>query len=289
MKILVTGGYGQLGLSIKKLSANYPDWDWLFTDYDELDITKKNLVEKFIGGNDFTHLINCAAFNEVDMAEKDVKRARLINQTGVKYLAQISSKHKLSFIHISTDYVFDGNHFRPYREYDFPNPTNIYGLTKLEGEMAAMDNCRNTIIIRTSWLYSEFGKNFLKTMLRLSSERSQINVISDQIGTPTYAGDLAQTILMIIEQKRSVPEPQIYHYSNEGVASWYDFAYEIISLTGKACEIMPVPTEEYPLPASRPFYSVLSKIKIKNDFGVTIPNWRNSLHKCLDQLQSQPI
>jgi dTDP-4-dehydrorhamnose reductase len=285
MKILVTGGKGQLGLSIKKISADYPGMDFCFTDTVELDITNPDKLEKFITVNDFTHIINCAAYNEVDKAETEEEQARLINFTGVKHLAEISHKHKLNFIHISTDYVFDGKNYRPYTEIDPPNPVNFYGLTKFEGEQAAMNHCKNTIIIRTSWLFSEFGKNFLKTILRISSERSQIKVVSDQIGTPTYAGDLAQAILIIIQQKRPVREPQIYHYSGEGVASWYDFAHDIISLTGNGCEILPVSTEEYPLPAARPFYSVLSKSKIKHEFGLSIPYWKISLQKSLDRLQ----
>jgi dTDP-4-dehydrorhamnose reductase len=285
MKILVTGGNGQLGSSLQKISRNYPGLDCTFTDIDELNLTDHNEVAKFLHGKGYDWLINCAAYTSVDQAEDEPEKARSINVTAVEHLAKLAHKNRISLVHVSTDYVFDGKHDRPYTESDIPNPINTYGLTKYESEKAAADHCKHVIILRTSWLYSEYGNNFLHTILKLSEVRRQIKVVSDQVSTPTYAGDLAEIILKIVSGNKPLLIPEIYHYSNEGVASWYDFAEEIISLSGKDCEIVPITTEEYPLRASRPSYSVLSKDKITNDLGLSIPHWRESLKKCIGNLQ----
>lgn len=286
MKILVTGGNGQLGSSLKRFAGNFPNLSFYFTDIEDFDITSPVQVKNVLQKTRFSHIINCAAYTAVDKAEKEPEKARLINVNAVNNLAEISQKHKIKLIHISTDYVFDGSQNRPYTESDIANPKNMYGLTKFEGEKAALENCDQSIVIRTSWLYSEYGSNFLKTILQLKEDRPQIKVVCDQIGTPTYAGDLAEAILNIIAGKRSFLKPEIYHYSNEGVASWYDFADEIIRLTGSDCEILPITTEQYPLPASRPYYSLLSKTKIKDDFGLSIPHWKKSLKRCLTNIAS---
>jgi dTDP-4-dehydrorhamnose reductase len=287
MKILVTGGKGQLGSSLKRLSGSFPELNFFFTDIEDFDITNLVEVKNILHRTEFTHLINCAAYTAVDKAETEPEKARLINVTAVKNLAEISQKHNIKLIHISTDYVFDGNQSRPYTESDIANPKNTYGITKFEGEKAALENCGQSIVIRTSWLYSEYGSNFVKTILKLKEDRTQIKVVCDQIGTPTYAGDLAEAILNIIAGKKSFLKPEIYHYSNEGVASWYDFADEIITLTSSKCEILPITTEQYPLPAYRPFYSLLLKTKIKYDFGLSIPHWKKSLKKCLTNMSAQ--
>jgi dTDP-4-dehydrorhamnose reductase len=286
MKILVTGGNGQLGSSLKRRSGNFPQLDLYFTDIEDLDITSPEQVKNIVYGNEFTHLINCAAFTAVDKAEKEPEKARLINVTAVKNLADISHKQNIKLIHISTDYVFGGSQNRPYTESDVPNPKNMYGSTKFEGERAALENCNQSVVIRTSWLYSEYGSNFLKTILRLKDDRTQVKVVCDQIGTPTYAGDLAEAILNVVAGDKPFLKPEIYHYSNEGVASWYDFAEEIIALTGSECEILPITTDQYPLPAYRPFYSVLLKAKFKHDFGLPIPHWKKSLKKCLTNIST---
>ena len=281
--VLVTGSKGQVGNELNELASEY-QYNFLFTDRNSLDITNKQSIRNFIDMNNIDIIINCAAYTAVDKAESDKKQADAINHQSVKYLAQISKEKNIKLIHISTDYVFNGKNYKPYIESDFTAPSNIYGKSKLDGEKALQDiNPKNSIIIRTSWIYSSFGSNFVKTMLRLGSEREELGVIFDQVGTPTYAKDLARTILDILP-KITNNEIEIYNYSNEGVLSWYDFAKEIMRMAKKDCKINPIETKEYPTPASRPHYSLLNKSKIKQKFNIEIPFWKDSLDACLKVL-----
>lgn len=282
MKILVTGAYGQLGNALQREIAGDNNIEAIFTDADSLDITDPTALDRFFEDNPVEIIVNCAAYTAVDKAESDDLKAAAINTAAVGNLGQVASKYGIKVIHISTDYVFSGESFRPYKENDEPYPQSIYGRTKLEGEGLLTSFCKDTIIIRTAWLYSEFGNNFVKTMLRLSGERDEINVVSDQIGSPTYAGDLASAIHIIISDKNW--QPGIYHFTNEGVASWYDFTKAIFEIAGKSTRVNPIPTAQYPTPAKRPLYSVLSKNKIKQNYGITIPYWRDSLAECLKKL-----
>ena len=288
--ILVTGANGQLGRELKKLENKYSNFKFLFTDIDELDITKPSQVESMIKENNISYLINCAAYTAVDKAETNKDDAFLLNSEAVKILAQAAKKHDALMIHVSTDYVFNGENYRPYSEKDQTQPNSVYGYTKLKGEEEFINSGVNGIIIRTSWLYSEFGNNFVKTMLRLGNERDSIKVISDQIGTPTYAFDLAETILEILNEQNieTISNlPQIYHYSNEGACSWYDFTKEILNYSKLSCEVIPIESSEYPQIANRPHYSVLNKTLIKNTFNIKIPYWNESLKKCLNILISK--
>lgn len=283
-KILVTGANGQLGSELRKLSQLKNHGEFTFTDVDELDITNSSAVQDFCTKHTFDFIINCAAYTAVDKAETDVALATKINKDAVKNLITAASLINAVLIHVSTDYVFDGNACTPYLEDHPVGPTSAYGRTKVEGETEAL-KYKKSIIIRTAWLYSTFGNNFVKTMLRLGSERPEIKVIYDQIGSPTYAEDLAVAILAIVEKTQSKGVvPGIYHFSNEGVASWFDFAWEIIHYTHKACQVSPIETKDYPLPAKRPAYSVFNKSKIKSTYDLTIPYWKTSLYKCLDEL-----
>ncbi len=285
MRILITGAYGQLGSELKVQSGNFPAWEFLLTDADTLDITNENAVKNFFQQNQPDFIINCAAYTAVDKAETDTETAERINSVAPKILATNAQKTGSRFIHISTDYVFDGTAHKPYSETDKVNPQGVYGATKLRGEQNCLANNPESIVIRTSWLYSSFGSNFVKTMLRLGNERDNVNVVFDQIGTPTYAADLAATILSIIQVSEKQPEkfiPGIYHYSNEGVASWYDFAQAIFEIAKVECKASPVLSEEFPTPAKRPNFSVLNKAKIRNNFGIKIPYWRDSLKECLE-------
>ena len=278
--ILVTGSKGQLGSEIEALSSNY-DYNFFFTDRDELDITNQEAIEGFIENNKIDTIINCAAYTAVDRAEDDEINADKINHLAVKYLAQIAKEKDIKLIHISTDYVFDGKNYKPFIETDSTNPQGVYGKSKLDGEEALKDvNPKNSIIIRTSWVYSSFGANFVKTMLKLGKERESLGVIYDQVGTPTYARDLARAILDILPKIQN-DSVQIYHYSNEGVLSWYDFAREIMRMAKIDCVVNPIETKDYPTPASRPHYSLLNKSKIKEEFNITIPFWKDSLDECL--------
>ncbi len=285
--ILVTGSNGQLGSEIRQLEKQYPGFIFTYTDVDELDLTDEKAVNHFFGNNTFDFCINCAAYTAVDKAEDDRDLARRINVTAVEYLAKACSGHGTFLVHISTDYVFDGTNYRPYTETDPPSPDSYYGLTKLEGEKAMKKLTRNGIIIRTSWLYSAFGNNFVKTMLRLGRERESLGVVADQIGTPTYAGDLARAILAILSGENLQEGIEIYHYSNEGVISWYDFAQAIMRASGTECKINAIESKDFPAKANRPFYSVLSKAKIKNDFGLKVPYWLDSLRYMLKQLKDK--
>ncbi len=281
--ILITGTNGQLGSELKELSSNY-DYNFFFTDINSLDITNQEAIEDFIKINKINIIINCAAYTAVDKAESDEELVDKVNHLAVKNLAQISKNNSIKFIHISTDYVFDGTNYKPYLEDDKTNPQSVYGKTKLDGENAMCEiNPLNSIIIRTSWVYSSYGANFVKTMLKLGNDRDKLTVIYDQVGTPTYARDLAKIILNILPQIKS-DKVEIYNYSNEGVLSWYDFAKEIMKMAKIDCQISPIETKDYPTPASRPHYSLLNKAKIKEKFNIEIPFWKDSLKECLVKL-----
>lgn len=281
-KILVTGGKGQLALCLEELSANYTTLDFTFVDVEDLDITNQNAVNTFFKTNKIDYCINCAAYTAVDKAETEPEIANKVNCFGPKYLADVCYTNNIVLIHISTDFVFDGNTNLPYSEDSVTNPISVYGKTKLDGEKAILSTLKNTIIIRTSWLYSEYGANFVKTMLRLSENHKELNIISDQIGTPTYAKDLASCIIDIINSENH--KFGIYNYSNEGVASWYDFAKAIFEIKKPDTVTKPIATIDYPTPANRPNYSVLNKEKIKQNFQIEIPYWRDSLKLCLKKL-----
>jgi dTDP-4-dehydrorhamnose reductase len=285
MNILVTGSNGQLGLSIKNQTGSFPAFHFIYTDVDELDITSMESLKIFFQKNKIDALINCAGYTAVDKAETEKEKAFLINSQGVKNLASLSNEFGYFLVHISTDYIFDGAKTSPYTETDIPNPLSIYGLSKFEGENEIIRRAKNAVILRTSWLYSEYGNNFVKTIQRLAKERPELKVVSDQVGTPTYACDLAEVILQIITNKTDAPGVRIYHYSNQGIASWFDFAKAIVELDRYDCKVKSIATEEYPLPAKRPSYSVLSKDKIKTDFQLIIPDWKDSLKKCLGNMK----
>ena len=288
--ILVTGAYGQLGNEVRILSANYPEYNFLFTDVDSLDITDKNELIDFVTGNDIRYIINCAAYTAVDKAEDDAELCEKINATAVKNLGLAAAEAGAGIIHVSTDYVFDGTSCRPYTE-DMPTkPCSVYGKTKLKGEKNLLKTCPNAIIIRTAWLYSPFGNNFVKTMIKLGSERESLNVIFDQVGTPTYALDLADAILKAMDQTIDTDHEKggVYHFSNEGVCSWYDFTIKIHEIAGiKTCKVNPIETKDYPTKAARPHYSVLNKSKIKQTFNISIPHWEESLKNCIKELSEQ--
>lgn len=281
--ILVTGQNGQLGNELKVLSKGFPQYDFAFTDVAELDITDSEKVNAFFTNYKPAICINAAAYTAVDKAETDRELALKINGCAVGNLAANCSKMNTRFIHISTDYVFDGTATRPYVENDPVNPVNFYGESKLKGEQIALEKLPSTVIIRTSWVYSFFGNNFVKTMLRLMKERESINVINDQFGSPTYAADLAAAIMQIAVQ--AADKGGIYHFSNEGVISWFDFANAIKELAGLQCDVKPIPTSGYPTPAKRPVYSVMSKEKIKSAFGIQLKDWKDSLQQCIQLLQ----
>jgi len=281
--ILVTGSNGQLGSDIKDISSNY-DYNFFFASRDDLDISNEEYLKNFIELNNINIIINCAAYTSVDKAESDEINADKINNKSVKSLAYIAKEKNIKLIHISTDYIFDGKNYKPYVESDITNPNSVYGKTKLDGENAMINiSPDNSIIIRTSWVYSSFGANFVKTMLRLGSEKDELGVIFDQVGTPTYSQDLAKAILDILPKVKNT-KVEIYHYSNEGVLSWYDFAKDIMSMANLNCNINPIETKEYPTPAKRPHYSLLNKNKIKKDFGITIPYYKDSLERCLKKM-----
>ena len=280
LNVLVTGSNGQLGSEIRELSPEY-NYNFFFTDRNTLDISDKKAVEEFLSRNDINIIINCAAYTAVDTAESDEANADKINHLAVKNLAELAKERNIQLIHISTDYVFDGKNYKPYTEDYITNPNGVYGKSKLDGEKAMQAiNPKNSIIIRTSWVYSSFGANFVKTMLRLGKEKESLGVIYDQVGTPTYARDLAKAILDILPNIKN-EKVAIYNYSNEGVLSWYDFAKEIMRMAKLECVINPIETIDYPTPAQRPHYSLLNKSKIKKEFGIIIPYWKDSLSECL--------
>ena len=281
--VLVTGSSGQVGNEIKAISSDY-SYNFFFTDRNNIDITSKDSIKEFCKTNNINVIINCAAYTAVDKAQTDEINADLINRKAVKKLALVSQELNIKLIHISTDYVFDGKNFKPYCEEFQTNPQSIYGKTKLDGENEMRDiNPKNSIIIRTSWVYSYYGNNFVKTMLRLGKEKEELGVIFDQIGTPTYAKDLAKIILDIVPQIDN-QKVEIYNYSNEGVLSWYDFAKEIIKMAKLDCKINPIETFQYPTPAKRPHFSLLNKNKIKSTFNIEIPYWKDGLDDCLRRL-----
>ncbi len=280
---LVTGSNGQLGSELKKLSSNY-EYNFIFTCKDELDITNKIDLAKFIEKNNIDIIINCAAYTAVDKAENEKKLADDINHIAVKNLAQIAKDKNIKLVHVSTDYVFAGKHYKSYKENDTTNPQSIYGKTKLDGENAMMDiNPLNSIIIRTSWIYSSYGNNFVKTMLRLGKRKKELDVVCDQVGTPTYAKDLARVIFDILPKIQN-KQVEIYNYSNEGVLSWFDFAKEIMKMAKLDCKINSIETQDYSTTVARPHFSLLNKSKIKKEFDIIIPYWKDSLDKCLKEL-----
>ncbi len=279
MKVLVTGANGQLGTALRTLLDREMPGDVIYTGKEELDLTDAEAVERFIRDNEVTHIVNCAAYTAVDRAEEEKRECALVNIDAVKNLAAAADLLGAKIIHMSTDYVFDGTNHRPYRESDKVNPISQYGTTKRKGETALLALAPDSIIIRTAWLYSETGHNFVKTILRLAEKQNKIRVVCDQIGTPTYARDLAAAILAILKSHQWVAG--IYHFTNEGAASWYDFAKAILRLAGKNVSVIPIPTEDYPTPASRPSYSILDRSRIKATYGVEIPHWEEALADCI--------
>jgi dTDP-4-dehydrorhamnose reductase len=284
--ILVTGALGQLGSSIKFVSGTRTDLKFDYTDVKELDICKLSDVEKYLKNTGPDYIINCAAYTAVDKAESEPETANLLNAEAVRNLRIAAASINAKIIHISTDYVFNGKNNKPYTETDITDPESVYGKSKLKGELYLNDDL--TIIIRTSWLYSQFGNNFLKTIARYGRERNILSVVYDQTGTPTYAPDLAKAILSIIdysEVQSNLFLPGIYHFSNEGVTSWYDFAWEILKSLDINCRLIPVETKDYPTAAPRPAYSVLNKAKIRNTFGLEVPYWKDSLAECINYIK----
>ena len=284
MNILVTGSNGQLGNEMVRVSGNSKD-RYVFTDIAELDITNLDDVLALVQKERIDVIVNCAAYTNVDKAEEDEKAADLINHVAVSYLAAAAKSVNATLIHISTDYVFKGINYLPFTEKDTTEPTGVYGKTKLAGEEAVVNSGCNYIILRTAWLYSAWGKNFVKTMLKLTKEKDALPVIFDQIGTPTFAGDLADAIGWILD-RRLTGKQDIYHFSNEGVCSWYDFAVVIARLAGNECDVRPIHTFEYPSKVKRPHYSVLDKAKFRETFGYKIPHWMDSLEKCINQIKA---
>lgn len=286
MKLLVTGGSGQLGRELAKCYSERPDWHFLFTDLPQADICNRPQIEEVVRGERIDTIINCAAYTAVDRAESEPDKVRLVNVEGPRILATVAAAHNIRLIHLSTDFVFDGSGTRPYVETDPTAPIGTYGLTKRDGENAVLAAHPESIIVRTSWLYSAYGGNFVKTMRRLGRERKQLQVVADQVGTPCWAADLAHAVLRIAaDLKTGAGIAGIFHYSNEGVASWYDFACEIMAASNLDCTVVPITTAEYPTPARRPPYSVMDKTKIKKSFGLAIPHWKDSLRKCIAELE----
>lgn len=281
--VLVTGANGQLGNELRVVAADYPTHHFIFTSRKELAVDDADAVKRFFAEQQIDYCINCAAYTAVDKAESDPEAAYRINETAAACLATLCNEHHTRLIHISTDYVFNGQATEPYKEDDPTNPLGVYGVSKRKGEEAVLKNDPSAVIIRTSWLYSSFGHNFVKTMLRLMKERESINVVNDQSGCPTYAADLAAAIMQIITS--GINKPGIYHYSNAGASTWYELAAAIKELTGSKCIINPVTTAEYPTPAKRPAYSVFDTAKIRSVFGLVIPQWKDSLAACLNRLK----
>ena len=280
MVVLVTGANGQLGQSLQYVAPNYTELQFVFCSSLELDITNLENCQQVFSNYKPDFCINAAAYTAVDKAENEPDKAHLINVMGAKNLAQVCKENNTILLHISTDFVFDGNKQIPYNEEDIPNPTGVYGQTKLDGEKAIQAVFDNYFIIRTSWVYSQFGNNFMKTMLRLASERDSLSVVNDQIGTPTNAVDLANALIQIISTNNQQPTTDnfgIYNFSNEGQCSWYDFAQKIFEINHKNIDLQPIPTSSFPTPAKRPSYSVLDKSKIKSTFGIQIKSWEDSL------------
>ena len=279
--ILVTGANGQLGSEMQVISTAYPNYTFLFVTKNELSIDDTEALTLYFDQHQIDFCVNCAAYTAVDKAETEIEKALLINATAVGNLAAICKTHTTQFIHISTDYVFDGTATTPYKEDNVVSPVNSYGATKLKGEELALQKNPSSIIIRTSWVYSSFGNNFVKTMLRLMKDKEQISVVSDQVGCPTYAADLAGSIMQIITTDNAAEQAGIYNYSNAGIINWHQFAMAIKEISGSKCLVNPIPSIQYPTPAKRPAYSVLDTSKIQKNFNIQIPEWKDSLQKCL--------
>lgn len=284
MNLLVTGCYGQLGRELQRLAQNHHEHQWLFTDADTLDITDANAVERCFSKHRIDVCINCAAYTAVDRAEDEPEAAACVNTLAPQILAKICRSHNALLVHVSTDYVFDGNSDLPYKETDTVNPQSVYGRTKAEGERLIREsNCKH-LIVRTAWLYSSTGKNFVKTMLQLADTHPEINVVNDQHGCPTWAHDLAQAIVTLIHHYENKPVQETFHFTNEGQVTWYDFAQAIMELSEKACKVNPITTDQYPTKAHRPAFSVLDLNKIKATTGIEIPFWHDSLTKCIEEI-----
>jgi len=281
--ILITGSHGQLGNEMQQTAKRFPQFNYLYTDIEELDICDKAALDAFVKANAVNVIVNCAAYTAVDKAEDDVELCYKINADAVRNIGEIAAENNLKVVHVSTDYVFDGTNHIPYTEDQPVCPATVYGKSKLAGEQALLKTCKQAVILRTAWLYSSFGNNFVKTMMKLGTERDSLNVIFDQIGTPTYAADLADAIMRIISSKNFVPG--IYHFSDEGVCSWYDFTKSIHRLAGITCDVHPIETKDYPARTPRPHYSVLNKAKIKSTYSIVIPHWEESLERCIKILK----
>lgn len=284
MNILVTGCKGQLGTEIQKIAATDTLHQWYFTDVDTLDICDKMAVENAFASQQINVCINCAAYTAVDKAEDEPKLARKINALAPQILAEACKRHDALLVHVSTDYVFDGNGTSPYREDEAVCPQSVYGTTKAEGEKLIHESGCNYFIVRTAWLYSATGKNFVKTMLMLADTRDEINVVADQKGTPTWAYDLAEMLVHLINQNGTEPVHETFHFTNTGIITWYDFTVAIMEIAGKTCKVNPITTDQYPAKAHRPAYSVLDKTKIMAYTGRQIPYWKDSLVKCIEEL-----
>lgn len=287
MNILVTGCYGQLGTELQKVAVDNCAHQWFFTDIDTLDICDLNAVERYFAANGIEVCINCAAYTAVDKAEDEPVLAAKVNVEAPKNLAECCQRHNALLIHVSTDYVFDGHGTLPYRESDVTGPTSVYGQTKLDGEQAVIQTGCRYCIVRTAWLYSSTGKNFVKTVLMLGDTKDEINVVNDQKGCPTWASDLAHAIYCLVEKYGKGPVHETFHFTNEGQITWYDFACAIMDIGGKHCKVNPITTDQYPTKAKRPAYSVLDLHKIKAFTGMEIPFWRDSLEKCIEEINKK--
>ena len=281
--ILITGSHGQLGNEMQQAAKSFPAFNYLYTDIEDLDICDRAALNAFVKANKVNIIVNCAAYTAVDKAEDDVELCYKINSDAVRNIGEVASENNLKVVQISTDYVFDGTNHIPYTEDQPVCPDTVYGKSKLAGEQALMASCKDVVIIRTAWLYSSFGNNFVKTMIKLGTERDSLNVIFDQIGSPTYAADLAHAILKVLSHETFVPG--IYHFSDEGVCSWYDFTKTIHRIAGITCDVHPIETKDYPARTPRPHYSVLNKAKIKSTYGIVIPHWEESLERCIKILK----
>lgn len=282
--ILITGSNGQLGNEMQQAAVRFPAFNYIYTDVAELDICDKSALDAFVKANNVNVIVNCAAYTAVDKAEDDVELCYKINRDAVRNIAEVANDNKVKVVHVSTDYVFDGTNYLPYTE-DMPVcPATVYGKSKLEGEQALLENCKESVILRTAWLYSSFGNNFVKTMMKLGTERDSLGVIFDQVGTPTYAADLADAILQLLSNETFVPG--IYHFSDEGVCSWYDFTKTIHRMANITCDVKPIETKDYPARTPRPHFSVLNKGKIKSTYGISIPHWEVSLEKCVQLIHN---
>jgi len=280
--ILITGSKGQLGNEMQQIAVHYPQFNFIYTDVDELDICDKTALDDFVKANSVNFIVNCAAYTAVDKAEDDVALCYKINSDAVRNIGEVAALNGIKVVHVSTDYVFDGTNYIPYKEDQEVSPATVYGKSKLAGEQALIESCNEAVIIRTAWLYSSFGNNFVKTMMKLGTERDSLNVVFDQVGSPTYATDLAEAIMKVVSSENFVAG--IYHFSDEGVCSWYDFTKTIHKIAGITCNVQPIESKDFPARTPRPHYSVLNKAKIKSIYGITIPHWEESLEKCIQIL-----